>query len=97
MDKENDIREFNHVLNMVERKKVSLTGVKKIDSFDNEQFLIDSVLGFIIIKGEDLELLKLDTKEGVITIKGQINSINYVDANTNKNNKDKSVISRLFK
>ena len=97
MDKEKDMRDFNHVLNMIERKKISLSGVKKIDSFDKEQFIIDSVLGYIIVKGEDLELVKLDTKDGVVVIKGLINSINYVEDNKKKNKKDSSVISRLFK
>ena len=97
MEKENQIHEFNHTFNIIERKNVSISGVKKIDSFDTEEFFIDSVMGYIIIKGEDLELVKLDTKEGYVAIKGLINSVNYVDENTKKHNKENSVISRLFK
>ena len=97
MDKEKEIRDYNHVLNLIDRKNVSISGVKKVDSFDAEEFLIESVMGYIVLKGEGLEMLKLDTREGVVTIKGYVNSINYVDDKTNKKDKDNSIISRLFK
>lgn len=97
MDKEKEIRDYNHVLNLIDRKNVSVSGVKKVDSFDSEEFLIESVMGYIVLKGEGLEMLKLDTREGVVTIKGYVNSINYVDDKTNKKDRDNSIISRLFK
>ena len=97
MEKDNQIKEFNHTFNLVERKNVSITGVKKIESFDSEEFLIDSNMGTIVLKGEGLELMKLDTREGVVTIKGMINSLTYIDENILKKNKENSVISRLFK
>lgn len=97
MDKEKEIRDYNHVLNLIDRKNLSVSGVKKVDSFDAEEFLIESVMGYIVLKGEGLEMLKLDTREGVVTIKGYVNSINYVDDKTNKKDKDNSIISRLFK
>ena len=46
------------------------------------------------IKGENLEVVKLDTYQGNITIKGRIDSINYIDDNSKK---ESSVFSRLFK
>ena len=97
MERDNQIHEFNHTVNLIERKNVTINGVKKVDSFDSEEFLIETVMGYIVLKGSDLELLKLDTKEGIVTIKGHINSLNYVDSDTNKKQKENSVISRLFK
>ena len=70
---------------------------KKIESFDSEEFLIDSNMGTIVLKGEGLELLKLDNKEGKVIIKGMINSLNYLDENILKKNKENSIISRLFR
>jgi len=97
MERDNQIHNFNHVFNLVERKNVSISGVKKIESFDSEEFLIESVMGIMILKGEGLELIKLDTREGVVTIKGLVNSLTYVDEMISKKNKENSVISRLFK
>ena len=96
MERDREIHNYNHVFNLVERKNVSLSGVKKIDSFDNEEFLIETVMGYVVLKGEGLELIKLDTHDGVVTIKGTVNSFAYVDE-ANKKNKENSVISRLFK
>ena len=49
MDKVKEIEAtFNHGISMAERKNVVVTGVKKIESFDNEEFLMDTTLGFLI-------------------------------------------------
>ena len=96
MESERELHNYNHVFNLVERKNVSISGVKKIDSFDNEEFLIETVMGYVVLKGEGLELLKLDTMQGVVTIKGMVNSMTYIEE-VNKKNKENSVISRLFK
>jgi len=97
MERDGQIHNYNHVFNLVERKNVSISGVKKVDSFDSEEFLIESVMGIIILKGEGLELIKLDTMQGVVTIKGMVNSLTYVDEATTKKSRENSVISRLFK
>ena len=52
-------------------------------------------MGYILIKGIDLELVKLDTYQGTLSIKGIINSFSYLD--NNKKNKSESVINKLFK
>ena len=96
MDKENsNISNYNHSINLLERKTLVITGVKKIDNFDNFQFLLDTTMGFLIIKGENLELIKLDTLSGNVTIKGDINSMDYVVDST-KRNKEESILGRLF-
>lgn len=94
MDKE--MISSNHCVSINERKNISITGVKKIDSFDNEEFLMDTVMGYVIIKGEDLEIVKLDTFQGNVSIKGKINSLTYMDGGSKKN-KEEGVFSKLFK
>ena len=96
MEKDNTINSYNHSISLLERKTLVITGVKKIENFDNVHFLLETTMGFIMIKGEELELIKLDTIAGNVTIKGTINSINYILENTKKN-KDESVFNRLFK
>ena len=73
-----------------------VTGVKKIESFDDEEFLMETVIGFLVLKGEGLELLKLDTLQGNVSIKGLLKSFSYLDENMKKD-KENSIISRLFK
>ncbi len=97
MDKDvSTINNYNHSISLLERKTLVITGVKKIENFDNLHFLLETTMGFLIVKGEELELIKLDTLAGNVTIKGSISSIDYLLENTKKN-KEESVFSRLFK
>ena len=85
------IKEYGEI-KIIDRKRISLTGVRKLISFNNKEFVIDSKLGLIILKGDDLELLKLDTSDGNLAIKGRIDSLSYID----DTKKEISFISRLF-
>ena len=97
MDKVKEIEaSFNHGISLAERKNVVVTGVKKIESFDSEEFIMDTTLGYLNIKGSDLEIIKLDTYQGNVSIKGKIDSMIYTDNITGKN-KDESFLGKLFK
>ncbi len=97
MDKVREIESnFNHGVSIAERKNILVTGVKKIESFDNEEFTMDTTLGFLVIKGSGLEIIKLDTYQGNVSIKGQVDSLLYMDSALKKD-KDNSFISKLFK
>ena len=97
MDKVQDMNNsFNHGLTITERKNLIISGVKKIESFDNEEFLMETTLGFLVIKGSELEIIKLDTYQGNVSIKGKIDSLMYLDGNNKKDN-DNSLLNKLFK
>ena len=97
MDKVKDVdSSFNHGLTIAERKSLVVNGVKKIDSFDNEEFLMETTLGYLVIKGVDLEIIKLDTYQGNVSIKGRIDSLMYLDDNIKKE-KENSLLNKLFK
>ena len=96
MDKESStINNYNHSVSLLERKTLVITGVKKIDNFDKLHFILETTMGFMVIKGEGLELIKLDTLAGNVTIKGTIDSINYVVENKKK--EEDGIFNRLFK
>ncbi len=86
---------YNHGISINERKLVYITGVKKVESFDDEEFLLDTNMGFLAIKGTGLEIVRLDTKDGVISIKGTVDSFSYFDS-IKKNGKS-SFMEKLFK
>ena len=43
-------------IKMIDRASISLTGVNKIVSFDDEEFLMETTVGNIRLLGEGLEL-----------------------------------------
>lgn len=96
MDKIDGSSAYNHTITLVERKSLMTSGVKKIENFDDTQFLMDTVMGFLLVKGEGLELIKLDTIQGNVSIKGTIKSLSYLDEDSKKE-KENSLFNRLFK
>lgn len=97
MDKiDTNFSTLSHAVTINERKNLLISGVKKIDSFDNEEFLMETNMGYIDIKGEELEIVKLDTFQGNVSIKGRVNSLTYMEG-LNKKDKDENLFSKLFK
>ena len=88
---------FGHNVTITERKNIIISGVKKIESFDNEEFLMETILGFLVIKGADLEIIKLDTYQGNVSIKGRVDSFMYLDSGVEKKGNNSSLLNKLFK
>lgn len=93
MDKLIDIPSFTHVVKLNDRKNIIISGIKKIINFDDKEFNLESIMGNIIIKGENLEIIKLDTIDGNVSIKGKINSFSYNEISQKEN----SLLVKLFK
>lgn len=94
MDK--DVITSNHNINITQRKNISISGVKKIENFDDSEFMLETNMGFIVIKGSSLEIVKLDTYQGDVSIKGKIDSLSYLQ-NSKKAEKSEGIFSKLFK
>ena len=87
-----ETQSMNHIVKMVDRKSIVISGIKRIINFDDKQFSLELNMGDIIIKGESLEMIKLDTIDGNVSIKGSIDSIIYSNVKTSE-----SLITKLFK
>ena len=93
MDKLIDVPSFTHVVKLNDRKNIIISGIKKIINFDDKEFNLESIMGNIIIKGENLEIIKLDTIDCNVSIKGKINSFSYNEVSQKEN----SLLVKLFK
>ena len=87
---------LSHNISIGGRKNINITGVKKIENFDESEFLLETNMGYLKILGSNLEIIKLDTYEGNVSIKGKIDSLTYLESN-NKKEKQESIFSKLFK
>ena len=94
MDK--DILSSNHNINIAQRKNITISGVKKIENFDDLEFLMETNMGYLLIKGSNLEIIKLDTYQGDVSIKGKIDSLTYLES-SKKQEKQESIFNKLFK
>lgn len=86
----------NHGISINERKSIYITGVLKIDNFDEEEFLLETSMGYLVIKGSNLEIIRLDTKDGIVSIKGNFISMTYIEE-LKKANKESGFFNKLFK
>lgn len=84
-----------HDVIMRGRRLLDITGVKQVESFDNEEFLLETVMGFLAIKGQNLQMKNLDVDKGIVTIKGKIFDLVYLDDQHGE--KAKGFFSKLFR
>ena len=84
-----------HNVVIKDRKLIEISGVRVIDSLDSQEFLMETTQGWLLIKGKDLVLEKMDTDRGDVTVRGMIESMQYID---NKKSSDKEgFFSKLLK
>jgi sporulation protein YabP len=84
-----------HQVKIKNRKELEITGVKEVDSFDNEEFLLQTEMGYLVVRGENLHMKNLDVDEGSVAIKGRVYELSYIDQN--QGDKAKGFFSKLFK
>ena len=64
------------------RGKLSVSGVLDVLSFDDQVVIIETELGLLTIKGENLRINKLSIDTSEVIVEGDISSMNY---SNNKN------------
>jgi sporulation protein YabP len=84
-----------HDVVMRGRRLLDITGVKQVESFDNEEFLLETVMGILAIRGQGLQMKNLDVDKGIVSIKGRIFDIVYLDEQHGE--KAKGLFSKLFR
>ena len=83
-------------LTLDNRKKMALTGIKDVVAFDVNQVLLESVMGMVLIKGEDLKVTRLSIEKGEVDIDGKIDGITYSEVKS-YHEKGKSFLKRMFR
>lgn len=75
------------------RKRLNISGVKDVSSFDDETVLLDTALGRMTVKGEALHIESFNTVTGDLTAVGKVHAVVYMsDAKSSG-----GFLSRLFR
>lgn len=82
-------------IKMLNRKIMEISGVLNVDSFDNEEFLLETECGFLTIKGTNLHIKNLSLDQGLVAIEGMVNELRYLDGHSQ--DKTKGFFGKLFK
>ena len=78
------------------RKAAELTGVKEVVSFDAKEVVLNTTMGALIIRGNDLFVKRLTVEKGEVDLEGQVDSFVYADKPQKAGNGD-SLLKRLFR
>ena len=74
--------EFNrtkHSLTLENRELMSITGIKDVGAFNDEEINASSDCGDIIIKGSALHVDELNLESGILKVSGKISAFVYND------------------
>ena len=77
------------------REKLSISGVLDVLSFDDQVVVVETELGLLNIKGDNLRINKLSIDTSEVIVEGDIYSLNYSDKSPDK--KGTSLIGKIFK
>ncbi|MNY79746.1 Spore protein YabP [compost metagenome] len=67
-----------------------------MESFDSEEFLLETEMGYLMIKGSNLHIKNLNLEQGLVAIEGLVNELAYVDG-AGSGGKSKGLLGKLFK
>lgn len=77
------------------RGKLSISGVLDVLSFDDQVVMIETELGLLTVKGENIRINKLSIDTSEVIIEGEISYLSYSENNQDKNTG--SLFSKIFK
>lgn len=81
---------------LLENKEIlNVTGVEGVDNFNDEAVVLLTNKGKLTIKGERLNISKLNVDEGKLIVKGEINSLFFSEYEGQR--EKVSLIKKLFK
>ena len=68
-----------HSVIMEDRKKLSVSGVTDIESFDEQTIIAMTDLGELTIRGWNLHITRLNLEQTELLVDGDISSLTYTD------------------
>ena len=78
------------------RGKLSISGVNDVLSFDDQVVIVETELGLLTVKGENIRVNKLSLDTSEVVLEGTISYLAYSDKDLEKN-KNSSLLSKIFK
>lgn len=68
---------MGHRLTLSERKKLTVTGVAEVVSFEDSAVVLQTGMGTLTVQGEGLQLKTLSLEGGQVEVDGTVFSLSY--------------------
>ena len=96
-ERKNSVQKSNIIQNLIleSREKLNITGALDVLSFDDQIVIVQTHLGLLTVKGEDLHINKLSIDTSEVIIEGEISSLTYSNKELEK--KSSNLLGKIFK
>jgi len=79
------------------REKLTISGVLDVLSFDDQIVIVETDLGLLTVKGENLRINKLSLDTTEVIVEGNICNLAYSEKSLDKKSSGGSFIGKIFK
>ncbi len=87
------LAEAAHSLSMEGRRRLLVSGVTDVESFNEQEIVMGTTQGTLIVHGEELHMEKLSVDSGDVVVTGRVDALEYEDAPV----KGEGFFARLFR
>lgn len=97
-ERKNSMNTMNNVVQNIvleNREKLSISGVLDVLSFDDQIVILETELGLLTVKGENLRINKLSLDTTEVVINGEIYNLGYTEKCSDK--KNSGLLNKIFK
>jgi len=74
---DNETGGTSHSVSITSRERVQIAGVVAVESFDDVEVNLETNMGMLTIRGEELQIKQLDLDTGRFEVEGYINGLQY--------------------
>lgn len=88
-----------HTLEIMNREQVMIQGVLSVESFDTEEIILETDMGTLTLRGDDLHIKQLDLESGRFAVEGFVLGCNYSTPRqrAGRPGKGKGLLERLLR
>ncbi len=89
----------DHSVSIKNREETVIEGVLHVDSFDDEEIILDTEHGGLVLRGENLHIKQLDLETGRFRVEGVLHSLQYTASTRGRGgkNRPKGLFERLLR
>ena len=96
MEELTNVNKRTHKLILNNRRTCNLTGINDVLSFDENEIILETEQGMLMIKGNELHVNRLMLDKGEVDVDGRIDSFTYSEQ-SNMAARGESLLASLFK
>ena len=99
LEERKSMNNINVIQNLVleNREKLSISGVIDVLSFDDQIVIVETELGLLTVKGENVRINKLSIDTSEVVVEGDIYNMAYSEKDYEKKNGGGSLLGKIFK